>query len=63
MLLAGNYIKDVFLFFWPALIICAVIGYVAGGKDRKVIGSLVGLAGGGILALVLILTGPPPGRP
>jgi hypothetical protein len=63
MLGAANYVKDMFLFFWPALIVCGVIGFIASAKDRKVIGSIIGLAGGGVLALILILTGPPPGRP
>jgi hypothetical protein len=60
---AGNYLKDMMLFFWPALIVCGAIGFIASAKERKVLGSIIGLAGGGVLAIVLILMGPPPGRP
>ncbi len=59
----GYYLKDLFLFFWPALIVCAAIGAIASGKDRRVFGSLIGVVGGLALGLVLMLTGPPPGRP
>jgi hypothetical protein len=59
----SSYIKDLFLFFWPPLIICAVIGSIAAGKNRRMGGSFVGLASGMLLGLILMLSGPPPGRP
>jgi hypothetical protein len=59
----GNYIKDLLVFFWPPLIICAAIGAIASGKNRRIVGSFIGVAGGLALGFVLMLTGPPPGQP
>jgi hypothetical protein len=59
----GEYVKDLLLFFWPPLIICAAIGAIAAGRNRRVVGSFIGIVGGLALGLVLMLTGPPPGQP
>jgi hypothetical protein len=59
----GGYVKDLLLFFWPPLLTCVAIGAIAAGKNRRMFGALLGLAGGLTLSLVLMLTGPPPGRP
>jgi hypothetical protein len=48
------HLQDVFLFFWPAIVVCIVIGYVAAAKDRKLIGALIGLVGGVVLAFLLV---------
>jgi hypothetical protein len=49
------HIQDVFLFFWPPIILCAVIGYIAAGKERKLPGAIIGLVGGVVLAIVLVI--------
>jgi hypothetical protein len=47
--------EDVFLFFWPAIVVCIVIGYVAAAKDRKLVGAFIGLLGGVVLAVLLVV--------
>jgi hypothetical protein len=59
----GNYLKDILVFFWPPLLMCAAIGYFVPTKYQKAAGALFGLAGGFVIAFVLMLMGPPPGRP
>jgi hypothetical protein len=47
--------QDVFLFFWPAIVVCVAIGYVAAAKDKKLVGALIGLVGGVALAVLLVV--------
>jgi hypothetical protein len=63
MAIVVSYLKDLIIFFWPPLIFCAVIGAIASGKKRRLVGSFIGIVGGVALGFVLMLTGPPPGRP
>jgi hypothetical protein len=48
------YIADVLVFFWPAIVACTAIGYIAASKERKLQGALTGLVGGFVLALILV---------
>jgi hypothetical protein len=49
-----KHLPDVFVFFWPPIVACLVIGFIAGGRDRRVAGAAVGLIGGFILAVILV---------
>ena len=53
----SSYVTDVLVFFWPPLIMSGAIGSLAAGRNRRLVGAAIGIAGGFVFGFAVMLMG------